>query len=169
MESLHEDVSLYLLHLLHMIVMMCRALMPGVEDSVTDEALWETLPHFWVAISMVFFIAATIFTLLKITGDIGALGWWDLFINFWSGDCKQHWGNKLRGPNISRKSLTGCRMRRSYAECALRERLQWCYCLVGIVSSVVSAQRNVRIVQLAVDALWSGCLCMMFKVYQHDL
>ncbi|XP_034672742.1 uncharacterized protein LOC117904307 isoform X4 [Vitis riparia] len=61
---------------------MCKALMPGDEESMSDEAIWETLPHFWVAISMVFFVAATLFTLLKLCGDIGALGWWDLFINF---------------------------------------------------------------------------------------
>ncbi|XVE58709.1 hypothetical protein DITRI_Ditri04bG0190800 [Diplodiscus trichospermus] len=61
---------------------MCRALMPGDDESITDEAIWETLPHFWVAISMVFFVAATVFTLLKLCGDVGALGWWDLFIIF---------------------------------------------------------------------------------------
>ncbi|XP_057419713.1 uncharacterized protein LOC130713903 [Lotus japonicus] len=66
---------------------MCRALMPGDEDSMSDEAIWETLPHFWIAISMVFFIAATIFTLLKLSGDVGALGWWDLFINFAIAEC----------------------------------------------------------------------------------
>jgi hypothetical protein len=38
--------------------------------------------HFWVAVSMVFFMAATMFTLLKLSGNVGALGWWDLFINF---------------------------------------------------------------------------------------
>ncbi|XP_047314180.1 uncharacterized protein LOC124917958 [Impatiens glandulifera] len=63
-------------------VRMCRALMPGDEEIMSDEAMWETLPHFWVAISMVFLIAATTFTLLKISGDVAALGWWDLFINF---------------------------------------------------------------------------------------
>ncbi|XVF53953.1 hypothetical protein PTKIN_Ptkin05aG0141800 [Pterospermum kingtungense] len=61
---------------------MCRALMPGDDESISDEAIWETLPHFWIAISMVFFVAATVFTLLKLCGDVGALGWWDLFINF---------------------------------------------------------------------------------------
>ncbi|KAL0801766.1 hypothetical protein Bca101_056942 [Brassica carinata] len=61
---------------------MCRALMPGDEESINDEAIWEALPHFWVAISMVFFLAATVFTLLKLSGDVAALGWWDLFINF---------------------------------------------------------------------------------------
>eukprot|EP00249_Psilotum_nudum_P015175 c25199_g1_i1 orf=633-2060(+) len=66
---------------------MCRALMPGDEDSMTDEAIWETLPHFWIAVSTVFFIAATMFTLLKLTGDISALGWWDLFINFGIAEC----------------------------------------------------------------------------------
>ncbi|XP_071927876.1 uncharacterized protein [Coffea arabica] len=68
-------------------VRMCRALMPGEEESMSDEAIWETLPHFWVAISMVFFIAATIFTLLKLCGDVAALGWWDLFINYGVAEC----------------------------------------------------------------------------------
>ncbi|KAJ4755635.1 Transmembrane Fragile-X-F-associated protein [Rhynchospora pubera] len=66
---------------------MCRALMPGDEETMSDEAIWETLPHFWVAISMVFLIAATTFTLLKLSGDVGALGWWDLFINFGIAEC----------------------------------------------------------------------------------
>ncbi|KAF2310418.1 hypothetical protein GH714_009754 [Hevea brasiliensis] len=68
-------------------IRMCRALMPGDEESMSDEAIWETLPHFWVAISMVFFIAATIFTLLKLCGDVLALGWWDLFINYGIAEC----------------------------------------------------------------------------------
>ncbi|KAK9669033.1 hypothetical protein RND81_13G104000 [Saponaria officinalis] len=66
---------------------MCRALIPGDEESLSDEAIWEILPHFWVAISMVFFVAATFFTMLKLSGDIGALGWWDLFINFGIAEC----------------------------------------------------------------------------------
>ncbi|XP_057824019.2 uncharacterized protein LOC131036200 isoform X2 [Cryptomeria japonica] len=66
---------------------MCRALMPSDEESMTDEAIWETLPHFWVAVSMVFFIAATMFTLLKLSGDVGSLGWWDLFINYGIAEC----------------------------------------------------------------------------------
>ncbi|KAK4410353.1 suppressor of gamma response 1 [Sesamum angolense] len=57
-------------------IRMCRALMPGDEENISDEAIWETLPHFWVSISMVFFIAATTFTLLKLCGDVAALGWW---------------------------------------------------------------------------------------------
>ncbi|GLU20265.1 hypothetical protein SLE2022_364750 [Rubroshorea leprosula] len=61
---------------------MCKALMPGDGENMSDEAIWETLPHFWVSISMVFFMSATVFTLLKLGGDIDALGWWDLFINF---------------------------------------------------------------------------------------
>jgi hypothetical protein len=61
--------------------------MPGDEESMTDEAIWETLPHFWVAVSMVFFMAATMFTLLKLSGNVGALGWWDLFINFGIAEC----------------------------------------------------------------------------------
>lgn len=63
-------------------IRMCRALMPGDDEGMSEDVIWETLPHFWVSISMVFFIAATIFTLLKISGDVAALGWWDLFINF---------------------------------------------------------------------------------------
>ncbi|MBA0855959.1 hypothetical protein Goshw_021625 [Gossypium schwendimanii] len=51
-------------------IRMCRALMPGDEESMSDEVIWETLPHFWVAISMVFFIAATTFTLLKLCGKL---------------------------------------------------------------------------------------------------
>ncbi|KAK1277487.1 hypothetical protein QJS04_geneDACA019673 [Acorus gramineus] len=66
---------------------MCRALMPGDEENMSDEAIWETLPHFWVAISMVFLVAATTFTLLKLCGDVGALGWWDLFINYGIAEC----------------------------------------------------------------------------------
>lgn len=68
-------------------IRMCRALMPGDEESMSDEAIWETLPHFWVAISMVFFVAATIFTLLKLCGDLVVLGWWDLFINYGIAEC----------------------------------------------------------------------------------
>ncbi|XP_015070599.1 uncharacterized protein LOC107014974 isoform X2 [Solanum pennellii] len=65
---------------------MCKALLPGDEESSNDELLWETLPHFWVAISMIFFVAATLFTLLKFC-DFNALGWWDLFINFGVAEC----------------------------------------------------------------------------------
>ena len=36
---------------------------------------------------MVFLIAATTFTLLKLSGDVGALGWWDLFINYGIAEC----------------------------------------------------------------------------------
>ncbi|XP_071733202.1 uncharacterized protein [Rutidosis leptorrhynchoides] len=68
-------------------VRMCKALLPGEEESFSDDEIWETLPHFWVSISMIFFIAATLFTLLKLCGDISALGWWDLFINFGIAEC----------------------------------------------------------------------------------
>ncbi|KAL3821562.1 hypothetical protein ACJIZ3_007467 [Penstemon smallii] len=68
-------------------VRMCKALLPGDNESMSEEAIWETLPHFWVAISMVFFVAATVFTLLKLSGDVGALGWWDLFINYGIAEC----------------------------------------------------------------------------------
>ncbi|KAM7471161.1 hypothetical protein LguiA_009344 [Lonicera macranthoides] len=66
---------------------MCKALLPGDDEGTTDEAIWETLPHFWVAISMVFFVAATVLTLLKLCGDIDALSWWDLFINYGIAEC----------------------------------------------------------------------------------
>ncbi|KAK4749005.1 hypothetical protein SAY87_026454 [Trapa incisa] len=61
-------------------------LMPDDSESMADEALRETLPHFWVAISMVFFIAATIFTLFKLSGDV-SLRWWVLFITFSIAEC----------------------------------------------------------------------------------
>ncbi|XP_010537432.1 PREDICTED: uncharacterized protein LOC104812130 [Tarenaya hassleriana] len=66
---------------------MCKALMPGDDESMNDEAIWDALPHFWVAVSMVFLVAATVFTLLKLSGDVPALGWWDLFINFGIAEC----------------------------------------------------------------------------------
>jgi hypothetical protein len=62
---------------------MCGALMPGHGETITEEAIWERLPYFWVAISMVFLLAATSLMLLKLCGDAVTLGWWDLFINFW--------------------------------------------------------------------------------------
>ncbi|KAM3328318.1 hypothetical protein P3S68_033010 [Capsicum galapagoense] len=68
-------------------VRMCRTLMPGDDETMTDEAIWATLPHFWVAIAMVFFLAATAFTILKLCGDVDALGWWDLFINYGVAQC----------------------------------------------------------------------------------
>ncbi|KAG5536240.1 hypothetical protein RHGRI_023879 [Rhododendron griersonianum] len=105
---------------------MCKALLPGDDESVSDEAIWETLPgkiqytesfipslykwktvelgvqvyagglrqHFWVAISMVFFVAATLFTLLKLCGislsflilyftlECGRISVVHLFLNF---------------------------------------------------------------------------------------
>ncbi|XP_024523084.1 uncharacterized protein LOC9638444 isoform X1 [Selaginella moellendorffii] len=66
---------------------MCRALMPADEESLTDDIIWETLPHFWISVSMVFFVAATVLTLLKLTGDFESLGWWDLFINYVIAEC----------------------------------------------------------------------------------
>ncbi|CAB4295557.1 unnamed protein product [Prunus armeniaca] len=68
-------------------IRMCKALMPSDDEHVSDDVIWETLPHFWISISMVFLTAATIFTLLKINGDISVLGWWDLFINFGIAEC----------------------------------------------------------------------------------
>ncbi|KAJ0237570.1 Transmembrane Fragile-X-F-associated protein [Hirschfeldia incana] len=90
---------------------MCRALMPGDEDSINDDAIWEALPHFWVSISMVFTLAATVFTLLKLTGDVGALSWWDLFINIGIAECfaflvSTKWSNPVIHRN-SRARETG--------------------------------------------------------------
>ncbi|KAK6931451.1 Transmembrane Fragile-X-F-associated protein, partial [Dillenia turbinata] len=68
-------------------IRMCKALIPGDDENMNDEAIWETLPHFWVTISTLFFIAATIFTVLKLTGDVAALGWWDIFIDFGIAEC----------------------------------------------------------------------------------
>ncbi|KAL6576357.1 hypothetical protein OROHE_000138 [Orobanche hederae] len=48
---------------------MCKALLPGDYESTSDEAIWETFPHFWLC------------------GDVGALGWWDLFINYGIAEC----------------------------------------------------------------------------------
>ncbi|WVZ64917.1 hypothetical protein U9M48_014364 [Paspalum notatum var. saurae] len=67
--------------------LMCGALMPGHGETITDEAIWERLPYFWVAISMVFLLAATSLMLLKLCGDAVTLGWWDLFINFGISEC----------------------------------------------------------------------------------
>ncbi|KAM3257425.1 hypothetical protein ACQJBY_049620 [Aegilops geniculata] len=74
-------------------VFVCRswwmfgALMPGHGETITDEEIWDRLPHFWVAISMVFLLAATSLMLLKLCGDAVTLGWWDLFINFGISQC----------------------------------------------------------------------------------
>ncbi|KAK1596775.1 hypothetical protein QYE76_027240 [Lolium multiflorum] len=46
-----------------------------------------TTTHFWIAISMVFLLAATSLMLLKLCGDAVTLGWWDLFINFGISQC----------------------------------------------------------------------------------
>lgn len=66
---------------------MCWALLPGEPETMNDEAIWETLPHFWIAISMIFFVAATTFMLLKLCGGVGSLSWWDLFLNFGIAEC----------------------------------------------------------------------------------
>ncbi|KQJ90191.1 hypothetical protein BRADI_4g29963v3 [Brachypodium distachyon] len=66
---------------------MCGALMPENGETITDEDIWERLPHFWVAISMVFLLAATSLMLLKLCGDAVTMGWWDLFINFGISQC----------------------------------------------------------------------------------
>ncbi|KAJ0095685.1 hypothetical protein Patl1_16508 [Pistacia atlantica] len=88
---------------------MCRALMPGDEESLSDEAIWETLPHFWVAISMIFFLAATIFTLLKLCGDVAALVLQSalLFLFAQGGTIRQFTGTlPLENPSLSSLSIT---------------------------------------------------------------
>ncbi|KAK3133300.1 hypothetical protein QOZ80_6AG0534830 [Eleusine coracana subsp. coracana] len=88
------DLKLVLLPLLALEIItlvdnfrMCGALMPGHGETITDEEIWERLPYFWVAISMVFLLAATSLMLLKLCGDAVTLGWWDLFINFGISQC----------------------------------------------------------------------------------
>lgn len=71
-------------------VRMCMVLMPGEDEDMTDEALWETLPHFAIAVAMVFFMAATIFGILKVT-DIDDevmddIDWWTLFVDLCVGE-----------------------------------------------------------------------------------
>ncbi|XP_059640212.1 uncharacterized protein LOC132282515 isoform X2 [Cornus florida] len=90
---------------------MCKALLPGDDETLNDEAIWETLPHFWVAVSMVFFVAATLFTLLKLCGNVGALGWWDLFINFGIAECFAFlvctkWSNPVIHRNSNRREAS---------------------------------------------------------------
>ncbi|KAM3275275.1 hypothetical protein ACQJBY_043936 [Aegilops geniculata] len=81
---------------------MFGALMPGHGETITDEEIWDRLPHFWVAISMVFLLAATSLMLLKLCGDAVTLGWWDLFINFGISQCFAflvciRWSNPMVG------------------------------------------------------------------------
>ncbi|KAI7734487.1 hypothetical protein M8C21_030295 [Ambrosia artemisiifolia] len=54
---------------------MCKALLPGDDDILRNDAIWETLPmslQLSVAISMVFFGAVTVFTLLKLSESVEA-------------------------------------------------------------------------------------------------
>ncbi|XP_047325907.1 uncharacterized protein LOC124929556 [Impatiens glandulifera] len=90
---------------------MCKSLLPGDDETLSDGAIWETLPHFWVAISMVFFLAATLFTLLKLCGGANALGWWDLFVNFGIAECFAFlvctkWSNPLIHNNSHRQETS---------------------------------------------------------------
>nr|CAB3457029.1 unnamed protein product [Digitaria exilis] len=52
---------------------MCGALMPGHGETITDEAIWDRLPYFWVAISMVFLLAATSLMLLKLCAILSTI------------------------------------------------------------------------------------------------
>ncbi|OIW21978.1 hypothetical protein TanjilG_19204 [Lupinus angustifolius] len=75
-------------------IRMCRTLMPGDDENLTDEAVWETLPDvkpYLVHVRV--FNHITISTVvskirnLHFQGDVDALGWWDLFINFGIAQC----------------------------------------------------------------------------------
>ncbi|EPS57975.1 hypothetical protein M569_16842 [Genlisea aurea] len=68
-------------------IWMCRALIPQYEETISGETIRETLPHFCIALSMFFFLTATAFTLLKLSGDVAGLGWWDLFVNYCVAEC----------------------------------------------------------------------------------
>ncbi|KAI9091946.1 hypothetical protein K1719_027881 [Acacia pycnantha] len=57
------------------------------EENMIEKAIRRILPHFCTAISMAFFIAATVFTLCKICGDEAALSWWKIFKFFGVGEC----------------------------------------------------------------------------------
>ncbi|XP_022973618.1 uncharacterized protein LOC111472200 [Cucurbita maxima] len=124
-------------------IRMCRALLPGdEEDNVSDEVIWETLPHFWVSISMVFFIAATLFTLLKLSGNVAALGWWDLFINYCIAECFAFLVcTKWYNPMIHRHSL----VRESSSSSLTIRYLDWDR---GVVVSSDEAQPQVRVCNL---------------------
>ncbi|KAF9671415.1 hypothetical protein SADUNF_Sadunf12G0045300 [Salix dunnii] len=100
---------------------MCKALMPGEEESITDEAIWETLPVVYKSVQGLMNFLAIFVALLgcnfygflcgwynlyppkavrypfpsygggQLLGsricDVGALGWWDLFVNFSIAEC----------------------------------------------------------------------------------
>ncbi|KAL8157436.1 uncharacterized protein LOC141673941 [Apium graveolens] len=61
---------------------MFKALLPGDEVSVADAAILKALPHLWIAFSMIFFIAGTTFTLLKLCDDSELIFWWEIFLNY---------------------------------------------------------------------------------------
>ncbi|XP_024522154.1 uncharacterized protein LOC9645394 isoform X3 [Selaginella moellendorffii] len=108
----------------HLSWWMCRALMPADEESLTDDIIWETLPHFWISVSMVFFVAATVLTLLKLTGDFESLGWWDLFINYAIAECFSFlvctkWTNtSIRGSLSSSSSSSSKPLERDESLCS---------------------------------------------------
>ncbi|XP_024319170.1 LOW QUALITY PROTEIN: uncharacterized protein LOC100822157 [Brachypodium distachyon] len=106
---------------------MCGALMPENGETITDEDIWERLPHFWVAISMVFLLAATSLMLLKLCGDAVTMGWWDLFINFGISQCFAflvctRWSN----PMSVYKSILGIAINSSYGQ---RVQLEQQFCV----------------------------------------
>ncbi|KAL1803324.1 hypothetical protein ACET3Z_031971 [Daucus carota] len=63
-------------------VRMFKALLPGDEVTVADAAILKALPHLWIAFSMIFFIAATTFTLLKLCDESELIFWWEIFLNY---------------------------------------------------------------------------------------
>ncbi|XP_076888880.1 uncharacterized protein LOC143539449 [Bidens hawaiensis] len=65
---------------------MCKGLL-SERDEISGGTIWLALPHFWVAISMVFFGIGTVFTLKKLCGEPNSLDWWNLFIYFGIAEC----------------------------------------------------------------------------------
>ncbi|XP_076902082.1 uncharacterized protein LOC143556707 [Bidens hawaiensis] len=65
---------------------MCKGLL-SEHDEISSDAICLALPHFWVAISMVFFGIGTVFTLKKLCGEPNSLDWWNLFIYFGIAEC----------------------------------------------------------------------------------
>lgn len=68
-------------------VRMFKSLLPGDDVTVTDATILKALPHLWIAFSMIFNIAATTFTLLKLCGDSEVIFWWEIFLNYGFAQC----------------------------------------------------------------------------------
>ncbi|CAN8236095.1 unnamed protein product [Cochlearia groenlandica] len=62
---------------------MCVEFMPGDDPSIR----YRTVPLFWVSVSTTIFITGITLGLLKLNGNVDALEWWDLVINFGIAEC----------------------------------------------------------------------------------